>query len=227
MHKSGNRTLATNIGLIRKGRFLHVRRRKFKQTKSKPGTPDPICCELLTIMNRLSFKRSCLRVAQMALAVADVNGTTYAVFSPKKIEKSWIPFNSSSYRTISQSDLDIVKHWGRSSAIYPFLLLFADGIQSSTRFASGVIGRNTSLDGISLNHLIYSSGSLPNIIRMMLLLSPGSLDCVCLPCFLVSSSIHDFFSWIVGPKHISPFIKFIKPSLVRSTGVSIFSLKIM
>lgn len=33
------------------GQVFHVRRRKFKQT-SKPGTPDPICCWLLAIINR-------------------------------------------------------------------------------------------------------------------------------------------------------------------------------
>lgn len=114
-----NRTPATNIGLIRKGRSCMLRRRKFKQTSSEPGRPDPICCWLLTIMNRYYSSRIVREWFKWLLLLLTLMVLPLRFFH-QKIEKSWIPFNSSSYRTISQSDLAIVKHWGRSSAIYHY-----------------------------------------------------------------------------------------------------------
>lgn len=77
---------------------LHVRRRKVQTDKAQPMyTRSGL---LLTARHHesLLFKQIFFRVLQVALAVANVNGTMIPMrgFHQNKIEKSCIPFNSSS-----------------------------------------------------------------------------------------------------------------------------------
>lgn len=90
MHKSGNTTAATNLGMIRKGRScvcvaVSANRQWANRAHQIPFAAN--CLPSLLFNNNrnkfyVPFWQNCFRVLQ--IAGADVSGTTSALFLPKE-----------------------------------------------------------------------------------------------------------------------------------------------